>query len=82
MSTVKSIGEGYYGIVSEGVSVDAAVAKRISDAFREARTMSLIGLTIRDARPDDPVIAGGAIEDFGFTELPYQAPAPDDEVDP
>jgi hypothetical protein len=34
--SVERIAQGYYAIVTEGVSVDAAVAKRIDSAFKNA----------------------------------------------
>jgi hypothetical protein len=36
MAAVKSIGEGYYGIVTDGVAVEDEVASRIDRAFLEA----------------------------------------------
>lgn len=47
MGTVRVIGEGYYGIVTEGVSVDADATNRIDRAFEEARTVSSETLVIR-----------------------------------
>lgn len=49
MSAVKSIGEGYYGIVSEGVSVDRTISDRINKAFEQARKIPSEELIIRPA---------------------------------
>jgi hypothetical protein len=50
MGAVKFIGDGYYGIVSEGVSVDRAITERINKAFEQARTIPSEKLVIRSAR--------------------------------
>lgn len=52
MSAVRIIGEGYYGIVAEGVSVDQSVSARIDRAFEEATTIPSERLNIVPATSD------------------------------
>lgn len=70
MSAVEVIGQGYYAIVTDGVSVDRQVAGRIDEAFQRAAAVPAEKLVIH------PVAAEAQAPATGFaSQTQGSAPA-------